>query len=427
MMFHKAIYLLGVLLRNRRIFRNHRFLQSSAKWSIAELEEYQLSRLRELLQRAYKGSSFYREKFDAAGVSPSDLKSLKDLSRFPTLGKDELLTNVARIQLDGDGERLFFSETSGSSGTPLVFYRNADWDAWHRAAVLRGYDWYGVKPWERNGYLWGYNIALKRRLKVMMLDALQNRFRLFSYRDEEIDRFAFQLENASYLEGYSSMIYEVAKRINRGIGKRPHGLKMVKGTSEKIFEHYQGEIQKAFGQKMISEYGAAEAGIIAFECPEGSMHVTLETVVVEVENDEILVTNLASKSFPIIRYRLGDYVEVDWSARCRCGMAHHIIQEVTGRVGKVIRGTRNDYPSLTLYYIFKNLAIDRKLILNYRATQKEQGALVIEVENRLSEQARKELDAECVKYYSDDLKIEILDEVDLKTSKKKKVDFVSLL
>ena len=69
------------------------------------------------------------------------------------------------------------------------------------------------------------------------------------------------------------MIYQTAKLINeRGLLK-PKGIKMVKGTSEKIFKNYHDEVIKAFGSKIISEYGATESGIIAFECPEGNMHI----------------------------------------------------------------------------------------------------------------------------------------------------------
>lgn len=424
-MVHKGIYLLGVWLRNRRIFANHSFLRNSAKWSIEELEKHQLLQLKTLLSHAYDNSEFYREKFDAHGIHPSSIQSLGDLGKVPALSKEELLANVDRIQLEVAGEKLFFSETSGSSGTPLVFYRNADWDAWHRASVLRGYDWYGVRPWERNGYLWGYNIALRRRLKTRVFDALQNRFRLFSYKDKEIGRFAAKLRRAKYLEGYSSMIYEVAKRINREEGAMPTHLKMVKGTSEKIFERYQEDVNKAFGCKMVSEYGAAEAGIIAFECPNGSMHITMETVIVEIEENEIVVTNLASKSFPIIRYKLGDYVQVDTEARCGCGMAHHVIREVTGRVGRVIKGFNNDYPSLTLYYIFKNLAVDHHLNLNYRAMQSKQGHLTIDIESNLMAIQMELLRTECEKYFGHDVDVAVVDGVDLRSANKKKVDFVS--
>ena len=61
---------------------------------------------------------------------------------------------------------------------------------------------------------------------------------------------------AKYLEGYSSMIHEVSKIANKN-NIDLSNLKMVKGTSEQIFESYQKSANKALG-KIISEYGAAK-------------------------------------------------------------------------------------------------------------------------------------------------------------------------
>ena len=307
-----------------------------------------------------------------------------------------------------------------------MFYRNQDWDAWHRASVFRGYHWYGVNPWDRNGYLWGYNFSWTRAVKTRVLDMLQNRFRLFSYKDDEIDEFISKLSKATYLSGYSSMIYEVAKRVNvkKGDWVFPH-LRMIKGTSEKIFDKYRDEVKTAFGVPIISEYGAAEAGIIAFECPSGAMHVNMETVIVEEENNEILVTNLVSKSFPIIRYKLGDYIRLDKTSQCTCGMQHEIVSEVLGRVGKVIYGKVSQYPSLTLYYVFKNLAMEYGLILNYQATQSRQGHLIIRIEGPLKDSHRQTLRKEIEKYFALDLDVHIKDGEDLHTRKGKKADFLS--
>jgi len=426
-MLNEFIYRAGTLAHNHKINDTYAFLKQSEKWDLNALEEYQFKKLTDLLHHAYKYSSYYRDKFDAAKVRLGDIRTLHDIRRIPATTKDELLKNVGGIQIRNGSERLYYSETSGSSGTPLVFYRNQDWDAWHRASVYRGYSWYGVEPWERNGYLWGYNIALKRRLKIRFLDALQNRFRLFSYKDDEIDAFVHKLKDAAFLSGYSSMVYEIAKRINeRGLNKE-FNLKMVKGTSEKIYDSYRIEVERAFNRKLTSEYGAAEAGIIAFECPMGNMHMNMETVIAEEEDHEIVVTNLVSRSFPIIRYKLGDYVDLDLDTRCPCGMAHRIVKEVTGRVGKVIHGLKHQYPSLTLYYVFKNLAMEYNVILNYRATQHEKGHLQMELENALQKDQKVLLIQEFEKYFTDDVKLEIRDSVALHDHNRKKVDFISEL
>ena len=421
----KYVYRLGIALRNNNIPKNYDFLIQSQHWSIEKLKEYQLATLRKLLHHAYTNTEFYRNTFDKNKIHPNDINSLSDLNKIPPVTKDQLLENNKKIQIKESSEKLFYSETSGSTGKPLVFYRNKDWDAWHNALVFRGYSWYNVKPWERNGYLWGYNFALKSRLKTMFLDFLQNRFRLFSYKDREIDIFIEKLKNAKFLGGYSSMIYEIAKKVNQRREKPPFALKMVKGTSEKIYNKYQDETRLAFGKKMISEYGAAEAGIIAFECPQGNMHINMETAIVEEEEKEIIVTNLVSMSFPVIRYRLGDYIELDNTTKCDCGMEHPIIKEVTGRVGKVIYGLKDIYPSLTLYYVFKNLAIEHNIVMNYQAIQEKKGSLDVYIEDELTEDKRNLLMKEFDKYFSHDLDFIIIDNTDLKSRNEKKKDFIS--
>ena len=340
--------------------------------------------------------------FGAAGVKPEDIKSLADIKKIPSTTKTDLLNNTEAIQNKEGYRKLFFSETSGSTGEPLAFYRNSEWDAGHRAAILRGYSWHGVNPWDLNGYFWGYSLSAKSKLVTKAFDALLNRFRVFSYDKGEIKKFATKLKRATYLEGYSSMIYEVAKLINED-SSGPFNLKMVKGTSEKIYDSYQEEAKKAFGQKIVSEYGSVETGIIAYECKEGHMHIAMENVIVEEEDGEIIVTNLNSDSFPIIRYRLGDSVVLGHETACPCGMQHKIICEVIGRVGKVIYGNKNKYPSLTLYYIFKNMALKYGMIINYQAIQKEKGSIEFYLDRKMSSQTEENLRGECLSYFSDDI------------------------
>src|SRR5690606_41471924 len=65
-------------------------LEPIERGSVDELRALQLERLRRTLQHAYDNVAHYRAKFDAAGVRPSDLKSLDDLGRFPFTTKSDL-------------------------------------------------------------------------------------------------------------------------------------------------------------------------------------------------------------------------------------------------------------------------------------------------------------------------------------------------
>lgn len=424
-MLHEAIYRLGVLARNPLIPARYAALLESQSWDREKLRTHQSRLLRQLLLHAQRASPYYRNVMSECGVDPAEGDPLAHLQRLPFLDKQILASRLGEIQNRVPGEKHFHSETSGSTGTPLVFWRNADWDAWHRASVMRGISWYGVRPWDRNGYLWGYNFAPARRFKVKVLDALQNRFRMFSYDPREMDRFLDDLTGARSLAGYSSMIYELARRKNQVCPERRYRLALVKGTSEKIHDHYQEAVARAFGRRITSEYGSAECGIIAFENVCGTMHLNQETSIVEEIDGQIVVTNLSSKSVPIIRYRLGDYVTLSDDGPCSCGMDRPAIREIVGRVGKTIHGKRNTYPSLTLYYVFKNLALSGTAVLNYQAFQKSRGALLLRIEEALDERQRQALMREIRTYYHDDLDVDIREQETILSVDRKRLDFIS--
>ena len=422
----KLIYKIGERLRNPSISRWLPFLKESSTWPLADLEIYQLKKLQELVVIAYENSAFHKNRFDAFGIKPTDIKTLQDLKKLPITTKSDLLVHNKEIHTNLKFKKHFQANTSGTSGESLKFNREESADSFNKASAYRGYSWYNVNPWERNGYFWGYNFSEKEMLKTRILDSLQNRFRIFNYRKESIDFFIKKLKNAEYLHGYSSMVYETAKIINNQNLEKPLNLKMVKGTSEKIFEAYQEEIHKAFGQRMISEYGAAETGIIAFDCPKGNMHLNMEGVIVEEIDHEIVVTNLQMHAFPIIRYKLGDYIKLATKTKkCECGMEHLIIEEVTGRIGQPVYGINNMHPSLYFYYIFKNLALKQSLLLTYQVVQKERGKLIFLIEQHLDGKELIHLKNEIGVYFNNDMEFEINHTQNLVAKDKKLKSFIS--
>ena len=72
---------------------NHSELEPIEKASQDELRALQLQRLKTTLQHAYDHVPHYRQRFDAQGIHPTDLKELSDLSKFPFTSKDDLRSN----------------------------------------------------------------------------------------------------------------------------------------------------------------------------------------------------------------------------------------------------------------------------------------------------------------------------------------------
>ena len=401
-MFFKCIYKLGQRYRNPSIQKQYKFLKESETWSLKQLEDYQLKQLKILLKDATETSNYYQRKIDKNLLN--SIITIEDLTKLPILTKELLADNNKDIHTQINFKKTFLAVTSGTSGSSIQFVRNEVADSFNRAASLRGYSWYGVKPWDKNGYFWGINFDKKEVLKSKFLDFLQNRFRIFSYQDTAVLQFIKQAKKAVYIHGYSSMIYQTALMINKLKLPKPKNLKMLKGTSEKVFNSYQTEIKKAFGVKMISEYGATEAGLIAFECVQGNLHINMEGVLVEEINNEILVTNLQMNSFPIIRYALGDYIKLaPINYECSCGMKHKVLLEVTGRIGNKIYGLEKTYPSLYFYYIFKNLSTKHHLELNYQVIQEKKGYLLFLIEQKITANQKAKVVHEIEKYFKTDV------------------------
>jgi phenylacetate-CoA ligase len=66
------------------------------------LQALQLERLQEAVERAYNGAGFFRRRFDDAGIGPSDIASLDDLTRLPRFQKQALRENEAEHPPIGD-------------------------------------------------------------------------------------------------------------------------------------------------------------------------------------------------------------------------------------------------------------------------------------------------------------------------------------
>ena len=144
------------------------------------------------------------------------------------------------------------------------------------------------------------------------------------------------------------------------------GIRVAFVTSECLYDHQRKQIERTFGCRVANGYGGRDAGFIAHECPMGSLHITAEDLIVELidadgqpvpagQPGEIVVTHLATRDFPFVRYRTGDVGVMDDRA-CACGRGLPTLREVQGRTtdfvvamdGTVLHG-------LALIYVVRDL------------------------------------------------------------------------
>ena len=112
-----------------------------------ELSALQLDRLRRVLHHAYTNVPLYRERFDAQGVHPQDLRTLADIARFPFTVKNDLREHYPFGMLAVPRERLArVHASSGTTGRPTVVgYTEKDVRTWAEL-VARSMRAAGVRP-----------------------------------------------------------------------------------------------------------------------------------------------------------------------------------------------------------------------------------------------------------------------------------------
>jgi phenylacetate-CoA ligase len=113
--------------------------------------------------------------------------------------------------------------------------------------------------------------------------------------------------------------------------------------------------------------------------------------------------------------------------QCPCGRSHRIIKEITGRVGKNILGKSKVFPSLTLYYIFKNIYFEYHKSIDYQVVQVEKGKLEIYTLYRLSETEKEWILIQSGKYFKDEVDLIFKVSESFRMEKGKLKDFISKL
>jgi len=336
----------------RPTFRCVRELERSQWWSPDELRLLQGRKLRALVNHAVGKTRFYRSWLAQSGVPLADWGSdgtdpLDLLSRLPLLDKAQIRTSVEEMLWHHAPGGVFEHNTGGSTGEPLIFYFDRRRQAYDQAARIRTHRWYSVDIGDRELYLWGSPIELRRSDRIKRL-----RDRLFNHR--LVDAFAMSPERMDgYVDewnrfrphclfGYPSSIVRFADHAR----SQRHSLdtsclRAVFVTGEVCCPCDREMIAGYLGVPVADCYGSRDGGFIAHECPEGEMHITAENVIVEIVDDdgrplpvgetgEIVVTHLDAYAMPFIRYRTGDVGRLK-RGRCACGRGLPLMDIVQGR------------------------------------------------------------------------------------------------
>lgn len=346
-------------------------MEVSQWWATEDILDFQLQRLKTLLSRINQHVPYYQKLFTDIGFKPENVSSVSDLQQLPFLTKEVIRENIDDLKAN-NAVGLSRFNTGGSSGAPLIFFIGKERVSHDVAAKWRATRWWDVDIGDPEIVVWGSPIELGAQDRIKQIRDKLLRTELisaFEMSDLKLDEFVKKIVEfkPKMLFGYPSSLSLIADHASKkGIDVSRLGIKVAFVTSEKLYDHQREKIERIFGCKVANGYGGRDAGFIAHQCPKGSMHITAEDIIVEIvgsdgqnlavgEAGEIVVTHLATKDFPFIRYRTGD-VGVLSNETCRCGRGLPILKEIQGRsTDFVISADGTIMHGLALIYVLRDI------------------------------------------------------------------------
>ena len=358
-------------LKKHITVRARKKLEKSQWLTPAELTQLQIDRLIKLLTHANQNVPYYKNLFAQLGFDPQAINSLEVLTQLPFLTKAIIRENSEQLKSSVPDNLAKFN-TGGSSGQPLVFYIGNERVSHDVAAKWRATRWWGVDIGDPELVVWGSPIELGAQDKVRLIRDKLLRTQLlpaFDMSDEKLNSFINEIirYQPKMLFGYPSALGRIAKYASdHSIDMKNIGVKVVFVTSEYLYPEQRELIENCFACKVANGYGGRDAGFIAHECPSGNMHITAEDIIVEIidkqgqpvaagEPGEIVVTHLATRGYPFVRYRTGDIGVLD-NKQCACGRGLPILKEIQGRTTDfVVSQSGSVMHGLALIYVLREI------------------------------------------------------------------------
>jgi phenylacetate-CoA ligase len=371
-----VLYPLHERIKRHDSTARRRALEQSQWWSPERIKHHRLERLRHFLGAVASTVPYYEQLFRHSAFEPASIHTLADLAAIPFLTKAVIRSNTEALKARG-ATGLARYNTGGSSGEPLVFYIDRDRVSHDVAAKWRATRWWGVDIGDREIVVWGSPVELHAQDWIRSLrDRLLRSTLLpaFEMSESKLDSFvaAIRKRRPAMLFGYPSALALIARHAAiREQALDDIGIRVAFVTSERLYPEQRDEIAAVFGCRVANGYGGRDAGFIAHECPAGGMHITAEDIIVEIVDGqgksqppgaagEIVVTHMATQSFPFIRYRTGDVGVLDERV-CACGRGLPLIKEIQGRTTDfVIAQDGTVMHGLALVYVLRELPGIRK-------------------------------------------------------------------
>lgn len=315
---------LGVRPRTRAMQHAYaegaRARRASAGWSDDERRAWVRRQLQSVVRRAAATTSFYAERFRAAGFDPAADFDFDDFAALPPLDREEIrAAGRALVSSAVPPELLRRDATGGSSGVPTEIWLGPEERGWRESGINHFMRRIGLAPGSRTAFLWVHHLdptardSTKQRVEDWAFS--QRWFDCIRISPELLERYHREMNEwrPSCIVAYAGVAALLAEAAERsGVAPRYPRVGFVTGA-EKLRAEEREIIERVYDRPVHERYGARDVGPIGFQiAPRSSLAFDIDwmNLLVEPESDSpdasVLVTKLHADGMPMIRYRIGD-------------------------------------------------------------------------------------------------------------------------
>jgi phenylacetate-CoA ligase len=321
--------------------------------SSAELADYRAPLIRKLFAHAKQNTLFYKDRLDFDVTSRNSIE--KKWSRIPIVTRAEAVANRNQIRsrrIPPDSLGIKKTQTSGSTGIPFSYEKSIVSMAAAKALTERMFRWWSVDAAKSFAHIriTGAGKGQPPNGDITLGWHSQCRtgigYLLSINTEAETQLRWLHRRKPAYLYTYSCILRELAvSAIKLGIDLKFAALF---SGSTVLSDEIRTLCESAFRAQIADTYGSEEVDHIAAQCPDcGEYHISAEANVLEVLREDgsmaktgeigrVVVTSLYNYAMPLIRYELGDLVEVG-STPSTCGRGLPTLRRILGRDRNLFR------------------------------------------------------------------------------------------
>ena len=317
-----------------------------------KLLELQMERLQIVLNQAYANVDFYRKKFDEAGLSPEDIKSLEDLKKIPFTTRKDLMDNypygMFAVPLR-DVVRLQFP--LGMYGNPIVIgYTREDLKIW-RELVARIMVGVGITEQDIIQVAFNYGLFLGAIRFNQSAELIGAAVVPTSISSADVQVKIMQDFRSTVLTSTPSFALHIAEAIRtRGIHPMSLSLRIGLFGAEPWPEEVRRHLEEGMNIQAYEIFGVTELiePGVAGECmAKQGLHIFEDHFLPEVidphngevlnegKEGELVLTTLTTQAYPLLRYRTSDVTSLT-TEPCSCGRTMVRMDRALKRTDKML-------------------------------------------------------------------------------------------